>query len=47
VIQPVFELVKVASLATLAALIAVHWLAPPDAALVGVAALWLLVARIT
>jgi len=47
VIQPLFELVKVSALASLVALVIVIWLAPIYAAVIGVAAFWLLLARIT
>jgi hypothetical protein len=47
VIHPVFELVKVAALAAVVALITAHFLGTLNTALVAVVAFWLLLARIT
>ena len=46
-IQPVFELVKVGALAAFLALVLAVWIPWLYAAIVGVAAFWLLLARIT
>ena len=46
-ISPVFELVKVAALAAFLGLLMAVWLEPIYASLVGLAAFWLLLARIT
>lgn len=46
-IQPLFELVKVAALAAVVGLVAAHWLNVLDTALAAAVAFWLLLARIT
>lgn len=42
----VYQLIKLAALASLAGMIATHWLSPFDSATVGVTALYLLFVRV-
>lgn len=46
-INPAFELLKVAALGALLGLLAAIWLDPIYAAILGLTAFWLLLARIT
>lgn len=41
------QLLKMAAIASFAALLAVHWLSPLDSALVGVVAFYLLLVRVS